>query len=903
MQGMDILSLCLGPFILFTILFLIYLYVRIRHLEMDIRKEFQYILNRIQKLQNQLEVLSKSEMPQPLEPKEAIPEHEIVEKEDLEKTIEEERNLEEADTEPGLTLDESLEKFDRPLQPPSPPPPQETAPEQRITPPQPPPVKQEASLEGVGIKILLWIGALFVGLAIIYLVRYWIEKGLIGPAVRVGIGYGSSLIFLIIGERLRKNSRGTASALVSSSVIGLYASTWAGYRLYGFFSPSLAFVLLAGVSLLGLLESLRYGQMVHFIGLIGGLLTPFWVGFNVLTFRDISVYILILEAGVLLIERKKTWIFPTIILFSGLTMWVGIELTTRTLSEKDLMWILLLPAGSILFVFIDTLTEKQTGRVLFKGLILSFLLALTVPIFARLSMTLNDWWGFFILTIPIFILSRWKEELHFLPWLSGIITFAVYFPWALYSRCTYDELNIVTGISVILYVLSPFPINFRRKRVSTVLLSICSSFILLKIYFLALMKHNFPFPTSRATATGLLILFYMGWFFIVLKVKQYSLNKNVQTLQLNFLVFVIGFYLNQWTDFYFDNHFFTLILFLLLAIYIAGFKRTNWEGFSVLVWFTTTWVGIRIFFLPERFFPEDADLWSHVIRLIIIYGTAVLFFIAHRNTLPQKTFQWVYALAGYGSSFIGSYLIVHTIYKMGFQTLPDRGYWEFGSYSFLTLILFTLWALIGKRIELSWITETSKILFTLSVAYIFTVNTFVANPLFVRIATGHSHLWNTLILHNLLPALFILGVAFKLQHLFSKGLRNFFKSVAIVWVFISLNLLIRHFYHGSVLYRAPNEWTPPIERLTYSGFWLIYGFFFFTIGILRNHRWSRIFALGLFFLTALKVLWLDLPGVTNSYRALAFFGTGVSFIIIAYLFQKYGRELHTDTDDSINKDS
>jgi len=113
--------------------------------------------------------------------------------------------------------------------------------------------------ERLGTRWVVWIGGLTLALGGLFLVKYSIEAGLLGPAVRVLLGGLFALALLVAGEFARRRDARAAVApvaianipaiLTAAGTAVAFATVYAAYALYGFLAPALAFVLLGAVAL------------------------------------------------------------------------------------------------------------------------------------------------------------------------------------------------------------------------------------------------------------------------------------------------------------------------------------------------------------------------------------------------------------------------------------------------------------------------------------------------------------------------------------------------------------------------------------------------------------------------------------------------------------------------------
>ena len=205
-----------------------------------------------------------------------------------------------------------------PSAPPAPSPPQPTsvppAPVPRPPPLPPAPIGFE---ERFGTRWVVWIGGLALALGGIFLVRYTIQQGLIGPGVRIILGALLALGLVAAGEWSRRAENlsglpGLPSAHIPSiltaagTTVG-YATVYAAYALYGFLPPAVAFILLGVVALLTLAAALLHGPALAGLGVVGAYLAPLLVASAKPDYWSLYVYIAVVTAAAFALARFRLW--------------------------------------------------------------------------------------------------------------------------------------------------------------------------------------------------------------------------------------------------------------------------------------------------------------------------------------------------------------------------------------------------------------------------------------------------------------------------------------------------------------------------------------------------------------------------------------------------------------------
>jgi uncharacterized membrane protein len=241
-----------------------------------------------------------------------------------------ERRLEDLAT--GLATSAPIKPAPSPAPPPTPQPPldfgvpepeiatstpQAPAPATPSVPSTPPPSGTPGFEERFGTRWTVWVGGVALALGGIFLVRYSIEQGLIGPRLRVLLGALLAAGLIAAGEWTRRLERlsgfvGLPSAhipsiLTAAGTTVAYATVYAAYGLYGFLSAAGAFVLLGAVALSTLAAALLHGPALAALGLIGAYLTPVLVAAPVPNYWALYIYLAFVTAAAFALARARLW--------------------------------------------------------------------------------------------------------------------------------------------------------------------------------------------------------------------------------------------------------------------------------------------------------------------------------------------------------------------------------------------------------------------------------------------------------------------------------------------------------------------------------------------------------------------------------------------------------------------
>lgn len=188
---------------------------------------------------------------------------------------------------------------------------------------KPTPPKPGRSLEElVGARWSVIVGGLALALGGVFLVRYSIEQGLLGPAARVTLGALFSAGLLLLGERLRRGETAKdrkpidiPAVITSAGAVSAFATVYAAYALYGFLGPAAAFIALGIVAVATLLAALLHGPMLGAAGLIGAYGAPFLVSSDEPNALALFAYLFAPTAAAFAVARMRNW--PPLALAAG----------------------------------------------------------------------------------------------------------------------------------------------------------------------------------------------------------------------------------------------------------------------------------------------------------------------------------------------------------------------------------------------------------------------------------------------------------------------------------------------------------------------------------------------------------------------------------------------------------
>lgn len=168
----------------------------------------------------------------------------------------------------------------------------------------------------IGIVVLL----LGVSFFLKYAFDHWIDD-----AGKFIIGLIIGVILLAIGEKTIRKYEMYGRLLTGGGLVVFYFTIFASLNFYHLFSTTVAFIMMAIVTAIGIALSLRYDALsLMIVAIVGGFLTPVLVSSGVNRYVELFSYVILLDLAVLVVSVFKKWhplnmigFVGTIFLFNG----------------------------------------------------------------------------------------------------------------------------------------------------------------------------------------------------------------------------------------------------------------------------------------------------------------------------------------------------------------------------------------------------------------------------------------------------------------------------------------------------------------------------------------------------------------------------------------------------------
>lgn len=181
----------------------------------------------------------------------------------------------------------------------------------------------------VGVKLFSWIAGIALVIAAVLFLRYSIDHGWVTPPIRMAFGFIAGAGLLVLSSlRFAAKYPVTSNALDGAGIAILYATTYASHALWSLIPFAVAFVMMAIVTVVAVLLSIRRASLfIALLGMLGGFATPAALASEENRPIALFSYLLILNAGLAWTAYRRKWplLIGASVVFTTLYQiaWVG----------------------------------------------------------------------------------------------------------------------------------------------------------------------------------------------------------------------------------------------------------------------------------------------------------------------------------------------------------------------------------------------------------------------------------------------------------------------------------------------------------------------------------------------------------------------------------------------------
>jgi uncharacterized membrane protein len=731
-------------------------------------------------------------------------------------------------------------------------------------------------------RLAIWLGAVALVLAVAFFVRYSIEQGWIGERVRVGLGvlFGAGL--LVAGERMREGSARVASGLSAAGIAALFVSFYAAVSLYGLLPAWAGFALLALTAAAGVALSLRQGVIVACIGLVGGMLTPWLVETQSSEPRLLFGYLLLLEAGVVLVGRRRSWPLLSLAALGGGFLWIlawlagpfvpwnafwlaGFAVLSGACYVLSLPWRRAEPAREA--VRLPTMATAGVS------------LLLTARIVGAAGLRTSDWVLLAIVAAAVLALAFLREELVELAWLPPLVVAGVYLVWA------WGDVDAGRALAVGAsfgggFALAGYAALWRWRRPGLwATLSSASA-----IVFSLLTWGSVQEVIEARWGVAPLVLAALFAVAAVPVVRRRTLPGGEEALAA--LAVAATTFAALAVPLELEREWLTVAWALEVALLVWLGDRLRVAALERLALALAALVTVRLALNVAVVGYPIGELpildW-----LVYGYGVPVAAFLwaarrVRRRAGPlelARLLEWSVLLLVVVWSTLEVRHLFHPVLTSG-----DASFREVVCYVLVWQAIGVALVLGRERWRVSAVIAGGPLVATIGFGAAALGLGLAFNPLWTHDSVGSWPLVSWILAGFGLTAL-LAGLAAARAPL--PAWRWTWLAVAVGSGFTALTLSVRQLFQGEYL---DGSGATQAEGYAYSAAWVAAGIVLLAVGIRRRSAMLRWTALGLFGLAAGKVFLYDLGNLGGLWRVLSFLGLGASLFLLAYVYQRFVRE-------------
>jgi uncharacterized membrane protein len=748
----------------------------------------------------------------------------------------------------------------------------------------------------------VWLGAVALLLAGVFLVRYAAEQGMLGPGPRCVLAALPGIALFAAAEWLRRRpapetpgllgADQAPSALAAGGVAVLFGAAYGAGPFYQLVPPTIGFALMAIGSMTGLFASLRFGQLVAAVGIAGAFVTPLLVQTESPSLPGLFIYLLAVTAAALAVVRYTawTWLGWASTIAGALWVLLGASLATPADAWAPALFV---PAAAALNLFflppaaLDFVVGRRLSWVPFAalgaaGLILEASVQSGTPrtgvlLLAPLAVAKGGleprldrlpWLAalLFLLSLLLWALPEWHPTGEVIATQEGIIEAILPGAWAPeVIRPLLETAFVVAGF---LAAAGLWRERHAPNRLRWSALPAAVPVLTLAVTYTQVAR----FQPDMAWAAAALVLTAALTGTAALAVREADHQRAGVHAAGAVAALALGCAM-LWRE-----HWLTVAISLLLPALAWIEARADLPPLRKVALCIAALILVRL--LLNWYVVDYGFGTTPVVNgLLVAYGVPAASFAVAARMFRQRADDLTVAVLEAGAIAFITVLIALEIRH--WQTRGDLS--GPGTFTELTTHLATLAVQAGASLWLARKTGRPMLGWAWriqgGIAFALACIILVVNPAFAELNAGFV----ALLFGYLLPAVM---AAFGLRLAPSPEVRQALRAYAVLAGFAFIGLAIRDAFHPGAMGFGVSS-IDDAELWAWSGAWLLYGAALMGLGIRVASHPLRIWAIAIIGLVTAKAFLVDMAGLEGLWRVLSFLGLGLVLIGLSTLYRRY----------------
>jgi len=740
-----------------------------------------------------------------------------------------------------------------------------------------------------GTRAAVWLGAVALALAGAFLVKYSIDQGLIGPTARVVLGLAFGIGLLGGAEWLRSRSALVAQGLAASGIAVLYAALLAGTRFYGLFPELVGALGMALTTAIAVVLSRRHGPIVAILGLLGGFLTPIWIGSETPRPWMLMFYLVLLQAGLFFVSRRMRWTGVAVMTQIAALGWSALWLIDRDGIGGGSFVVGLYLLGSIAAGILaatsapGTATTKSNLARL-QGVVGTAVGVILMGVFVGVGdFGWIEWAYFAILGAGCLVLATRQSRYESLPWLAAAVGAVTLTTWGIgLPPADHGRFWLMSGGMLVLYVGGAYVALWRGDRPDRwAALAGLSGVAYLLTAYTGLHDAGFAIPWALQT------LLLAGVFAALagpVHLARPRLPRGDTALAA--LAIAASTLVTLAVPMEFEHPWIAVLWSLEIPalVWLAG--RLRLRPLVAMACAVGALVAARLLVNPGILGYPIGD--TVVLNWTLYgYGVPMAMLLVSAGILRRAGNRVMAEIAETATAVLGFAFLtlnVRQFFHPGRLDAPGLAFAEIGAYTWVWGLYAILLLAVHRKLERPAFKVLATVCGGVALTHGLLRLALFDNPLFNPYEVGALPVFNLVLLAYGAPALIALWAARAFRQCGEELTARIAGIASLVFAFLTLTLEVRQAFHGSVLSQggATNA-----EMYVYSLVWILFATSLLVAGIVTRDSVVRYGSAAVMSLAVGKVFLVDLSHLQDLYRVFSLFGLGVSLMLLAYLYQRF----------------